>query len=186
MISGESPTYLQKRVRRKVRAAVWAVIPYRSPQSSALDLRIRTDCGSVNNRYTPLLQAPGLRMDMQRQLTKLIRPAVACIAMVLVSNRLCAESAPNILYIFTDDQSARSVSCYEEARPWAETPHIDQPCRVRACASPPPTRDRGASRLGPVRFPVLLQHRVKTLTYTARRYAGVLRSRAVAFLPLGI
>lgn len=35
-------------------------------------------------------------------------------------------SKPNILYIFTDDQSQRSVSCYEEARPWAQTPHIDK------------------------------------------------------------
>lgn len=36
-----------------------------------------------------------------------------------------AAQPPNILYIFTDDQSRRSVSCYEEARPWAKTPHID-------------------------------------------------------------
>ena len=33
---------------------------------------------------------------------------------------------PNILYIFTDDQSIRSVSAYKDARPWANTPHIDQ------------------------------------------------------------
>lgn len=33
---------------------------------------------------------------------------------------------PNILYIFTDDQSTRSVSCYQEARPWVKTPHIDK------------------------------------------------------------
>ena len=32
---------------------------------------------------------------------------------------------PNILYIFTDDQSHRTVSCYSESRPWAETPNID-------------------------------------------------------------
>ena len=33
---------------------------------------------------------------------------------------------PNILYIFTDDQSIRSVTAYKDARPWANTPHIDQ------------------------------------------------------------
>lgn len=32
---------------------------------------------------------------------------------------------PNILYIFTDDQSRRSVSAYEEAHKWVYTPHID-------------------------------------------------------------
>lgn len=33
---------------------------------------------------------------------------------------------PNILFLFTDDQSHRSVSCYEEAHPWISTPHIDR------------------------------------------------------------
>ena len=33
---------------------------------------------------------------------------------------------PNILYIFTDDQSTRSVSCYPEAHPWVHTPNIDR------------------------------------------------------------
>jgi len=33
---------------------------------------------------------------------------------------------PNILYIFTDDQSCRSVSCYPDAHPWVRTPHIDR------------------------------------------------------------
>ena len=32
----------------------------------------------------------------------------------------------NILYIFTDDQSHRSVSCYPEAHPWVQTPNIDR------------------------------------------------------------
>ncbi len=34
-------------------------------------------------------------------------------------------SKPNILYIFTDDQSRRSVSAYEQAHPWVKTPNID-------------------------------------------------------------
>lgn len=33
---------------------------------------------------------------------------------------------PNILYIFTDDQTIRSVSAYAEAHPWVHTPHIDR------------------------------------------------------------
>lgn len=33
---------------------------------------------------------------------------------------------PNILFIFTDDQSYRTVSCYEGAEDFAHTPHIDK------------------------------------------------------------
>ncbi len=35
----------------------------------------------------------------------------------------------NILYIFTDDQSYRSVSCYPGAHPWVKTPNIDRLAR---------------------------------------------------------
>jgi len=37
-----------------------------------------------------------------------------------------ASDRPNILYIFTDDQSRRSVSAYEQAHPWVKTPNIDK------------------------------------------------------------
>ena len=37
-----------------------------------------------------------------------------------------AEKQPNILLIYTDDQSHRTVSCYPEAYDWVKTPHIDQ------------------------------------------------------------
>ena len=33
---------------------------------------------------------------------------------------------PNILLIYTDDHSYRTVSCYPEAYPWARTPNIDR------------------------------------------------------------
>ena len=36
------------------------------------------------------------------------------------------DTRPNILYIFTDDQSVRSISCYEGAYTWVNTPNIDQ------------------------------------------------------------
>src|SRR4030042_7071498 len=32
---------------------------------------------------------------------------------------------PNILFIYTDDQSWRTLSCYK-GRPWARTPNIDR------------------------------------------------------------
>ncbi len=39
------------------------------------------------------------------------------------------EATPNILYIFTDDQSYRTVSCYPRAYDFANTPNIDQLAR---------------------------------------------------------
>ena len=35
------------------------------------------------------------------------------------------KASPNILYIFTDDQSIRTISSYTEAQPWIQTPNID-------------------------------------------------------------
>ena len=37
-----------------------------------------------------------------------------------------SDEQPNILYIFTDDQSVRSVSAYKKAHTWVSTPHIDR------------------------------------------------------------
>lgn len=43
-----------------------------------------------------------------------------------LANALSAEpETPNILFIFTDDQSFRTVSCYPDAYNFANTPHID-------------------------------------------------------------
>lgn len=43
------------------------------------------------------------------------------------SRLLAAEPArPNILLIYTDDQSHRTVGCYPQALPWVRTPHIDR------------------------------------------------------------
>ena len=39
------------------------------------------------------------------------------------------ESRPNILFIYTDDQSHRTVGCYPESYPWVKTPHIDNLAR---------------------------------------------------------
>src|SRR5262245_66686028 len=37
---------------------------------------------------------------------------------------------PNILFIYTDDQSYRTLSCYPEAYPWVRTPNIDRLARM--------------------------------------------------------
>lgn len=37
-----------------------------------------------------------------------------------------AQERPNILFIFTDDQSHRTVSSYEDSLSWVETPNIDR------------------------------------------------------------
>lgn len=37
-----------------------------------------------------------------------------------------AAKSPNILFIYTDDHSYRTVSCYEHAESWARTPNIDR------------------------------------------------------------
>jgi arylsulfatase A-like enzyme len=37
-----------------------------------------------------------------------------------------AEKRPNILFIFTDDQSSRTISCYPESYEWTHTPNIDR------------------------------------------------------------
>ena len=36
------------------------------------------------------------------------------------------DSKPNVLFIYTDDHSYRTVSCYEHAESWARTPNIDR------------------------------------------------------------
>lgn len=55
-------------------------------------------------------------------------PAIAtlfAVALQASSLSLSAADRPNILFIYTDDQSHRTVSCYPEAYDWARTPNID-------------------------------------------------------------
>ena len=37
-----------------------------------------------------------------------------------------AAAKPNVLFIYTDDQTHRSVSCYPQAHKWVKTPNIDR------------------------------------------------------------
>ena len=55
-----------------------------------------------------------------------VMPAIS-VALLPAPPVLAADAArPNILFIFTDDQSDRTLSCSENAYPFAETPHIDR------------------------------------------------------------
>jgi arylsulfatase A-like enzyme len=47
-------------------------------------------------------------------------------ASLLGSNTVAAADKPNILFIYTDDHSYRTLSCYEDAEPWARTPNMDR------------------------------------------------------------
>jgi arylsulfatase A-like enzyme len=86
-------------------------------------------------------------------------------ALVICQCALAAGKPPNILYIFTDDQSHRTVSCYEEARPWAKTPHIDalaaSGMRFTTCYTGTWCQPSRASALTG-----LLQHGIQTLEIT--------------------
>ena len=51
------------------------------------------------------------------------------VVLVLLPAWVFAADRPNILFIFTDDQSHRTVSCYTEAYEWVKTPNIDRLAR---------------------------------------------------------
>ncbi len=51
---------------------------------------------------------------------------VRILAALALAAPQAAPERPNILFIYTDDQSHRTVSCYSEALPWARTPNIDR------------------------------------------------------------
>ena len=54
--------------------------------------------------------------------------AIAFVAAPFLTSFAEDKSRPNILFIYTDDQSHRTLSCYAEegARPWVRTPNIDR------------------------------------------------------------
>jgi arylsulfatase A-like enzyme len=59
---------------------------------------------------------------MRRAFTALLACLPTCLAAVAGN---AADPRPNILFIYTDDQSYRTVSCYPEADAFAHTPNID-------------------------------------------------------------
>lgn len=56
---------------------------------------------------------------------------IVAVGWLLASPAALAAARPNVLLIYTDDQSQRSLSCYREegAWPWVSTPHIDRLAR---------------------------------------------------------
>ena len=57
-----------------------------------------------------------------RQIARLL----LTLAMMTAGILKVSAAPPNILFIYTDDQSYRTVSCYPRAYPWAKTPNIDR------------------------------------------------------------
>ena len=53
------------------------------------------------------------------------RLLAAAVLLVLAAVRLPAAEKPNILFIFADDQSYKTVGCYPESWPWVRTPNIN-------------------------------------------------------------
>ena len=52
--------------------------------------------------------------------------AILLLSLAYAVPAMAADDRPNILYIFTDDQTFRTVSCYPGAFPFANTPNIDR------------------------------------------------------------
>ena len=59
---------------------------------------------------------------------RLMIPALL-VSTLVFTNLNAAENRPNVLLIFTDDQSDRTVSCYPNAHSWVNTPNIDKLAR---------------------------------------------------------
>ena len=49
-----------------------------------------------------------------------------CYAWLNSADKLDAAERPNILLIYTDDHSYRTIGCYPQSYPWVKTPNIDQ------------------------------------------------------------
>ena len=45
---------------------------------------------------------------------------------LVLASQVCEAKRPNILFIYTDDHTHRSVGCYPESHDWVSTPNIDQ------------------------------------------------------------
>lgn len=130
---------------------------------------VRLERGASLNTYTKK-GTHKLRDQLFRQ--HFVFFAIVYLTVVIVSRDVCAQAstfggnkAPNIPYIFTDDQSTRTVSCYDDAPPWAQTPNIDKLAasgmRFTKCYTGTWCQPSRASTLSG-----LLQHAVKSLQIT--------------------
>ena len=68
---------------------------------------------------------------ISRSMCRVVLSRVVVWVFVLVATqRVWAVERPNLLFIFTDDQSHRTISCYPEAYSWVDTPNIDALARA--------------------------------------------------------
>jgi arylsulfatase A-like enzyme len=54
------------------------------------------------------------------------RQLFGILPLAAAANAAATPDRPNILFIYTDDHSHRTLSCYPEAYPWVKTPNIDR------------------------------------------------------------
>lgn len=87
---------------------------------SARQTKPKQRCGNDTNR-PPLLRS---RTSLLRSMMLL-----SGLALSLTSSIAISADRPNILFIYTDDQSYKTLSCYPEAPTWINTPHIDSLAR---------------------------------------------------------
>ncbi len=55
----------------------------------------------------------------------IVRRLILVLVMLALAGKAMAAERPNILLIYTDDHSYRTIGCYPQAYPWVQTPHID-------------------------------------------------------------
>jgi len=67
----------------------------------------------------------GRLVHKRSELMREMRFAFALLLVLMTGRHLFGADRPNILFIYTDDHSHRTVSCYPEALPWVQTPQID-------------------------------------------------------------
>src|SRR5947209_10938811 len=79
------------------------------------------------DRFFPRSAPMSLRMRLLLIVTGCLASLVSA-APVWAQDK--ARKKPNVLFIFTDDQSFRTVSCYPGAYPFAKTPNIDKLART--------------------------------------------------------
>jgi arylsulfatase A-like enzyme len=62
-------------------------------------------------------------MTYSRRIVLLLTIFASMATSLAIAN--AADKAPNILFIYSDDHSHRTVGCYPESYDWVKTPHID-------------------------------------------------------------
>ena len=83
----------------------------------------------VQHRRDGRFPVPPIRKSQMMQLSRMIGLALVFIATSAGKFAIADDVKPNILFIFTDDQNFKTLSCYPEAFDWVDTPNIDELAR---------------------------------------------------------